>query len=179
MIQRKQSLFLFLAICCMAMCFMFPIATFDAMTPQRAAGSSELLSASAELNLIAKPTNTYAEILNSQHQDMEQFLNTWPLLVLTIAVAAISLLSIFLYKNRIRQMRIVAVAFLLAVADLFLIFIWAIDKFVDQSFVGCTDVDVHYGLGTWSVVAAIVFLFLAQRSIKKDEAKVRAADRLR
>lgn len=181
MIQRKQSLFLFLTICCMAMCFMFPIATFEAEWPPR---PGEFKPVSGELNLLAKPVpEMLSQIANSQSVTMSQkeFVNVWPLLVLTLAVAAISLLSIFLYKNRVRQMRIVAVGFLLAVVDLFLIFIWAVDAFVEPAAksMNCSDVSVSYGLGTWAVVAAIVLLFLAQRSIKKDEEKVRAADRLR
>ena len=34
-------------------------------------------------------------------------------------------------------------------------------------------------MGTWISFASIVTLFLAQHAIRKDEAKVRAADRLR
>ncbi len=36
-----------------------------------------------------------------------------------------------------------------------------------------------YSVATWAAVAAVALLFLAQRAIKRDEAKVRAADRLR
>ena len=43
----------------------------------------------------------------------------------------------------------------------------------------CTDVQVTYGVSTWAMIAAAVLRLLAQRSIKKDEEKVRAADRLR
>ena len=74
-----------------------------------------------------------------------------------------------------------AVGFLLGVVDLFLIFIWAVDAFVDQATraMSCTDVHVTYGVSTWAIIAAVVLMFLAQRYIKKDEEKVRAADRLR
>jgi C4-dicarboxylate transporter len=43
----------------------------------------------------------------------------------------------------------------------------------------CTEVHVTYGVATWAIIAAVVLMFLAQRFIKKDEEKVRAADRLR
>jgi cytochrome b561 len=86
-----------------------------------------------------------------------------------------------MYKNRVRQMRVVAVGFLLGVVDLFLIFIWAVDSFVDQATqaMACTEVHVSYGVATWAIIAAVVLMFLAQRFIRKDEEKVRAADRLR
>lgn len=184
MIQRKQSLFLFLAVCAMAMCFMFPIASFEAVSSQRSVETGEPIPVSGELNLVAKPVpEMMTQILNSQPVSMSQsnYVNVWPLMVLTLLVAVISAVSLFLYKNRVRQMRVVACGFLLGVVQLFLIFIWAVDAFVEPAVASmdCTDVAVHYGIGTWATVAAIVLLFLAQRSIKKDEAKVRAADRLR
>ena len=78
-------------------------------------------------------------------------------------------------------MRVVAVGFLLGVVEVFLIFIWAVDAFVDKATraMACTEVDVDYGIGTWCAVLAVIMLFLAERSIRKDEEKVRAADRLR
>lgn len=184
MIQRKQSLFLFLAVCAMAMCFMFPIASFEALSSQRTPDTGDPIPVSGELNLLAKPVpEMMAQILNSQPVTLSQsnYVNVWPLLVLTLLVAAIALVGIFLYKNRMRQMKVVAFGFLLGVVQLFLIFIWAVDAFVEPAAasMNCTDVVVHYGIGTWTSVAAIVLLFLAQRSIKKDEEKVRAADRLR
>lgn len=184
MIQRKQSLFLFLAVCAMATCFMFPIATFEALSSQRVPGTGDPIPVSGELNLLAKPVpEMMSQILNNQPVTLSQsnYVNVWPLLVLTLLVAAIALVSIFLYKNRVRQMKVVALGFLLGVVQLFLIFIWAVDAFVNPAVasMNCTDVAVHYGIGTWTSVAAIVLLFLAQRSIKKDEEKVRAADRLR
>jgi hypothetical protein len=56
-----------------------------------------------------------------------------------------------------------------------------VDAFVDKATraMACTEVDVDYGIGTWCAVLAVIMLFLAERSIRKDEEKVRAADRLR
>ena len=87
----------------------------------------------------------------------------------------------FLFKKRVTQMRVVAIAFLLGVVDIFLIFIWAVDSYISKVTVpmACTDIDVHYGIGTWCPIVAVILMFLAQRAIKKDEEKVRAADRLR
>ena len=179
MIQRIQSIYLLLAFLAMAACFMFPTATFTSV----GSGGMEI---SGELNLIPKESHDaqmQAQIQSGGPVTMGQrgFVKTWPLVVLTILTAVIALVSIFLFGNRVRQVRVVAVGFLLGVVDVFLIFIWAIDSYVDGATAPfqCTEVDVTYGVGTWCPIAAVVLLFLAQRAIKKDEAMVRAADRLR
>lgn len=177
MIQRKQTIFLFLAVCALAMCFIFPIASFEGKAPLG-------VPVTGELNMIPKDVpETMSQILNGEPVEIGQrgFVKTWPLIALTIVSALIALVSIFLFKNRVLQMRVVAVGFLLGVVDLFLIFIWAVDAFVNQATraMSCTDVHVTYGVSTWAIIAAVVLMFLAQRYIKKDEEKVRAADRLR
>ena len=178
MIQRKQTLFLFIAVCALALCFMYPIATF---TAQGQVGQK----VTGQLNLIAKDNpDMINQIANCEDTEISQSITgikTWPLLVLTLCVIAIALVSIFLYKKRVLQMRIVACGFLLCVINVFLIFIWAVDKWCDSATqaMACTDVNLHWGISTWAPIVAIVFLFLAQRAIKKDEEKVRAADRLR
>lgn len=177
MIQRKQSLFLLVAICAMAMCFTFPVVTVTSTSGWGAA-------VSGELNLIAK-TNPYMmdQVANSEAVVMSQkgYVSLWPLTLLTIASALVALVALFMYKNRVRQMRVVAVGYLLAVIDFALIFVWAVDAYVAKvtEVLKCTDVNVHYGIGTWLPLVAVVLMFLAQRSIRKDEEKVRAADRLR
>ena len=177
MIQRKQTLFLLVAVCAMAMCFMFPIASFNAKAPLG-------VPVSGELNLIAKENPSLMnDILNGEAVTMGQkeYIKVWPLTVLTILSAVVALVAMFLFKNRVMQMRVVAIAFLLGVVDIFLIFIWAVDSYISKVTVpmACTDIDVHYGIGTWCPIVAVILMFLAQRAIKKDEEKVRAADRIR
>lgn len=176
MIQRIQSVYLLIAACAMALCFLFPTATFCALSGQQ--------PVSGELNLIAKAApDMLNQIAEGQPVVMSQegFVNTWPLVAVALGVIAISLVSLFLYKHRVRQMRLAACGFLLAVIYVFLLFIWAVDAYVDgaTTAMNCTDIHLRYGVGTWSPAAAALLLFLAQRAIKKDEAKVRAADRLR
>ncbi len=161
----------------MAMCFMFPIASFNAKAPLG-------VPVSGELNLIAKENPSLMnDILNGEAVTMGQkeYIKVWPLTVLTILSAVVALVAMFLFKNRVMQMRVVAIAFLLGVVDIFLIFIWAVDSYISKVTVpmACTDIDVHYGIGTWCPIVAVILMFLAQRAIKKDEEKVRAADRLR
>ena len=166
----------------MLSCFAFPIASFTAQ-------SSLGVPVSGTLNIVPQDNpemmNVREGILSGQPVEMGQkgFVKTWPLLVLTILVAAVSLGSIFFYKNRRLQMKIVAVGFLLCVVDIFLIFVSFVDKYVKAVTVpmACSDADIqtHYGVGAFLPMAAAVLLFLAQRSIKSDEDKVRSADRLR
>ena len=170
-------MYLLVAALLMAICFMFPIASFKAVAPLG-------VPVTGDLTLVAKNVpETMSQILNGEPVVMGQrgFVKTWPLVVITVAVIAIAVVSIFLYKKRVLQMRVVAVGFLLSVLNVFLVFIWAVDSFVDKATaaMACTEVQVTYGVSTWAMIAAAVLLLLAQRSIKKDEEKVRAADRLR
>ena len=164
MIQRKQSIFLLLAAIALVFCFAFPIATFNAKAPLG-------VPVSGALNLIPKDNpEMMNEILNGQPVTMGQK-----------GFITIALVSIFFYKNRPTQMKVVAVGFLLTVVDIFLIFIWAVDKYIKAvtTPMACTDIHTHYAVGAFLPIVAAILFFLAQRSIKADEAKVRAADRLR
>lgn len=177
MIQRKQSIFLLLAAIALVFCFAFPMATFTAKAPLG-------VPVSGALNLIPKDNPELRnEILSGQPVTMGQkgFIKTWPLMTLTLVAIAIALVSIFLYKNRPTQAKVVAVGFLLTVVDIFLIFIWAVDKYVKvvTTPMACTDIQTRYAASAFLPIVAAVFFFLAQRSIKADEEKVRSADRLR
>lgn len=166
-----------IAVFALALTFLFPIASFSAKAPLG-------VPVSGELNIIPKDNpNMMNEILNGQPVTMGQkgFIKVWPLTVLTLLTTAIAMVTIFLYKNRVLQMRVLAVGFLLGVINIFLVFLWAVDTYVDNATtpMACTEINLKYDIGTWGAIAAIVLMFLAQRSIKKDEAKVRASDRLR
>ena len=179
MIQRIQTLYMLLAVAAMAVCFMFPVATFDTPTdlPQTMDG---------ELWLVPSRGAVHSNVGGIEMTlSQSTVFAVWPLTALVAVAACCTLVSIFMYKNRIRQMRFVMLPFLLMVVYLFLIFIWAVDNFVETATMPLSDmgqgVEVHtvYGIGAWASVAALLLLFLANRAIKKDEAKVRAADRLR
>lgn len=92
---------------------------------------------------------------------------------LTMAVLStlISLFSIFRYRNRQQQVvagRInIIINFVLMGLMLFVFFN------------GMNDDQSSLGLGAFMPIVAIVFIALANRAIMKDEALVRAADRLR
>ena len=139
----------------------------------------------AELNLFPRT----AVVDGQNHNDgaatlvapQRGFIKTWPLVLSLFLCMAIAATSIMLYRNRVLQMRVVACALLVGAVYLFLIFIWAVDAYAKAFTIpyGADAPVVTYSIGTWAPVVALVLLFLAQRAIRRDEEKVRAADRLR
>lgn len=183
MIQRVQSILLALTAVTIALLFRFPISTYVAEP------GIQNYTVNAKLNLIpqAAPTMNDQILAGSGTVNMDPSLGnvqTWPMIVLALLVAALSLAAIFMYKNRVLQLRVVAFAFLLNVIYEGLIFLFYVDKFGKgvETFANslqCGVTHTAYAAGTWIPIASIVLLFLAQRAIRKDEMKVRAADRLR
>ena len=180
MIQRIQTLWLILAALCIAACFVFPTATLH-LTDTTLEQVTE-----ARLDLLAKDNpEMLNQIMNGESKvDFSQKASgfkTWPLIALAAATIAITLVCIFLFKNRVRQARIVMVGFMINLAYAFLVFFWAVDKYADtvSNYMHLNDVSVSWYVGAYAPIASLLFLFLAQRAIRKDEAKVRAADRLR
>lgn len=180
MIQRVQSLWLVLAVCCIALCFMFPVAKYQVAMP--ATGQT----AEARLDLVAHDNPDMFDQIQQMAPVVEYSQKTsgfysWPLIVLAALTVAVMLLCIFLFGNRVRQMRIVAVAFLLNVAYVFLLFFWAVDAYGKEfaRVMAGSGLEVTWFVGAYAPIVSLVFLILAHRGIKKDEAKVRAADRLR
>lgn len=177
MIQRIQSLWLLLAATAIALMFAFPIATFHSE-------STGGMIYDAEYNVLVKTGEvscsdaTMDEMITA---GLPAMVNTaWLLTVLTILTGVLTCIAIFMYRNRVRQMRVVAFAFLLNVILIGLILLLFVKNFqtaFDQ--LTATQSAMHYSLSMWLPMISILFLLLAQHGIRKDEAKVRAADRLR
>jgi len=99
--------------------------------------------------------------------------NSAILAIINGAVCALALVSIFLYKNRNLQVRAINLALLLTCGLIGLLF------FSADSMSTTLQAKVHYLYGTYIPVILAIFLFAAIRYIKRDEALVRSADRLR
>ena len=187
MIQRVQSFYLVLSLVCMILCFMFPIATFSASNIET---GNQI---NAELNFFPKDYiygegNTADEIPSFIGQESNGP-STLPLVGLAALIGIISLVSIFLYKNRPNQVKVASFAFLFNAIYVILVFFLYIAKYKDnytaiaqaalftspESFKFAQQLSV----GFWAPLVSIILLILAIQAIKKDEAKVRAADRLR
>jgi len=158
MVQRIQSIFLLLAFLAAVTLFFIPLAGIYA------------------------PTATYKfyiyEFKNMVpgEPSLFTFMTTFPLLLLNILVAVLSVVCIFLYKNRVLQMKIVRLTILLNIVIIGLIFL-VYAKIIETNLL--TSPDYLDEAGIYFTLISLVFLILANRSIMKDEKLVRSADRLR
>ncbi len=187
MIQRIQSFYLVLVAVGVVLMFQFPIATY---TLQQFSPDNEL---TATLQLLpqqsryATPDSNDPANLVFVGSDIVSLKGVWLLDIFAAAIGIIALVSLFMYKNRMRQIRVVACGFLANVIYIFLIFFWAINGTGGNSgywhtlqVSGFQPQDVSMlSVGTITPLVTVLLLFLAQRAIRKDEIKVRAADRLR
>jgi hypothetical protein len=95
------------------------------------------------------------------------------LLASVIFLAAFSFSIIFLFKRRMVQSRMTAICLLLNVGLIVGMFLYS------DSIAKGYNTAAHFEAGSYLVIVPLIFLVLANRSIRKDEMKVRAADRLR
>lgn len=145
MIQRIQSVFLLLSALVFGALFMVPFAISDKPTVQ--------FLSDTVFNIMDHPA----------------------LIALTAIGIVLSLVAIFMYKNRTLQQRfgyfIIIVAILLPVYA-FLLFNQATQQ-------AASDVHIEDQAGLYLPCVAIVFAALANRFIKKDDKLVKSMDRLR
>jgi hypothetical protein len=152
MIQRIQSLWLLLAAAALIAIVFLPVGMFK------------------------MPHGFYecTAFLMTQAGDVEPMkIPVWFIGALSIFGAALSLLSIFMFKGRKLQQKVVWFALvvklvlLLGMVGLFVYF----KKYMD-SWVG-------YGPAVWMPLLGIVMDFFAIKAIKKDDALVKSLDRIR
>ncbi|MGB4204599.1 MAG: DUF4293 domain-containing protein [Bacteroidales bacterium] len=148
MIQRIQSVYLFLAAIAIAVMFFFPIAYSDTLD--------------FYFGLRGISDDTFLNV------------NTKPLIIIAVVLILLAVFSIFMYKNRLLQMRVIRFGVLLDLAFIIVIYFGYIDSISQKA-----NVEVQYKTGIYFPLIMLVFLILAIRAIMADEKKVRAADRLR
>ena len=93
------------------------------------------------------------------------------LLVLFAVAGALAVASIFLYANRITQMRLAMIALVVNLAGLAFAVIYMLQQVNFAS--------IAISIGIFLPLIAVIFLWLAHRNIRKDEKLVRSMDRLR
>lgn len=157
MIQRIQSLFLFLVFVSGLATFFFPIASFW-----------------GELDVIRLGA-IGVEDLSPSPSDTE-WPNTILLLVVLGLITLMAFVAIFLYKRRKVQVRLIMFGLLLNIVYLALIFFYYVPELEALT---QTSADYIREPGIYLPIASIVFLILANRFIMKDEKLIRSADRLR
>ncbi len=140
MIQRVQSIWLFLA------------ALFTAASFKFSFFSGNKLNTTTNVK-------EWIEFIASQNSIV---------MILAVAIAIASLISIFIYKDRKRQMLITLVTAIVAIIQIALYF---------NSKSAFTEASLN--LGSLFSFATPILLFLAAKAIYSDEKMVKNADRLR
>ena len=156
MIQRIQSIFLFIVVVLSAVLFFVPVAHLSDVKFLYSQSIMQVCDVNAPGSCTA-PTY-YIAALNG-------------------VIGLIALITIFLFRNRKRQMLLGNLNMLLIVAMIVLTF-FTIDKNTDSIKSGAT-LTAAYGIGSYLMVAMLIFTFLANRFIRKDDDLVRSADRIR
>lgn len=96
-------------------------------------------------------------------------------LLLTLAIIAIPLVAIFLFKKRKQQMQ-VALLGLVGCAGFIVLSIMRISNFNNST---PAPVNGSYMPGIFLPIISMIFLVMAMRGIRKDEKLVKSLDRLR
>lgn len=145
MIQRIQSIFYLISGLCFAGLFKFPFATSDVSIPQ-------LLS-------------------DRVYNVMDNIV----LIILALAGAIISIVAIFLFKNRTMQIRSGYIIIILSILTPLVAFLLIYNE---QTAVRDAS-GINDEPGIFLPVVALIFAFLANRFVKKDDKLVKSMDRLR
>lgn len=153
MIQRIQSIYLFLAATALASPIFLPLPLATA------SGDPAVLQATG----------------NNFFADGTFWAKEFPGGMSLLFAAVFSVFAIFLYKNRPRQMRLAGGMSILTIL-LSALFAALGYHYANQLPEGAT---AQLGLGSAFPLVAVSLLMLAYRAIKKDEELVRSADRLR
>ncbi|SRR6056297_1774800 len=157
MIQRIQSLYLFIAFLLMGSLFFLPLA------------------------IVSTESDLYTVMFDGFYKSYSEtvFIQTIPLIILLVVIVALSFVSIFLYKKRIIQMRLnfINIILMLGYAGLLFFYItsFANGKFTEE----ITSETIHYKIYAAFPFVSAVITYLAIRAIGKDEALVRSIDRIR
>lgn len=154
MIQRIQSVFLLLAAICLAMLFTKPMSFISIF------GDVSYLKASSQAMLKDGLFTVDDHII---------------LLILVLIAIVGSLITIFLFKNRKLQMKLIRIIIVICIVSLILaILLFGKDYQLIQE-----GTEITIGFGYLAPVLALVFTVLALRYIHKDEKLIRSSDRLR
>lgn len=106
----------------------------------------------------------------------------WPMAVISIAIPLLALVTIFLFKHRLLQARLNIMNVILCIGYYALVALYA--AFVVKGYEPLNEqllAGAEWYLNVWAAfpLVNIILLMMATRRILKDEALVRAADRLR
>ncbi len=154
MIQRIQSLYLFAVIIACACLFFLPLAKYIVND-----------------NFIFL---TISGIDANGVKNLPEFPNTIPLLIVNIVLAVMSAFVLFMFKKRIMQIKMLKITLIVNILLIAGVFYYA-DLFQKVDGIGSTI----YKYWAYIPIVSAVCIFMANKAIRKDEAKIRASSRIR
>lgn len=152
MIQRKQTIFLLIAVILTVVCLCLPLGTFT---------SEGVLGGKNDMY------NLWIAMANGGHD-----CSVLALFVILLLTCSISLIAIFMYHNRIVQSRFCTFNILLTIGwyIIYKVFVLNLEGDYGQFSISYTSI---------LPLISLVLYFMARKAILADEALVRAADRIR
>jgi hypothetical protein len=153
MIQRIQTIYLFVSLVLIALIFVVPIAH---------------LIYGGEQFITFRPAGFYDDYAGTVN------LPTITVVILISVILCVYIISIFLYKRRVIQARLCVINIVL-LAGLLAVFIYHLVFFIKR----VPGADFSPGLSILFPLIAVILTYLAFRSIRKDELLVKLAERIR
>lgn len=152
MLQRIQSVYLFIAFLFSLVSYIWPIAIFKTLD-----------------------TKIILFVKGMENSNGDVIVNAYPYLILSGIISFMILFQIFNYKKRIRQMQTGKVIIILSALWYIMggVYVFNYFKTFDVFLTGRPLISV------FAPLLIIVFIILANKSIKKDEDLVRSVDRIR
>lgn len=151
MIQRKQTLFLFLALVATVACLCLPVGRVE---PEGMGVSPVLYN------------------LGVRMQDGSINWSAWPLFAILVLTCPLGLAAIFLYKRRMLQAKVCVAC---AVIDV----IWVGYLALYATKLMPVEGTFHLSFGSCLPIVAFILFLMARHGIIQDEKLVRSADRIR
>jgi len=157
MIQRIQSIWLFLAAVVIFALFLFPY-----MQYADSSGTGYALKVAGTFgNVDGQPTRVS---------------NSWLLTLATVLIGLFPLYIVFLFKDRKKQIRMSY----LSIVSVLLLGVWFyLNINATLTAAGLPFALQYIGVGFFLLPVVIILLFMAIGAIKRDEKLIRSADRLR
>ncbi len=169
MIQRVQTIFLFLITVAMGIALTNPIWEKINVQPPTSAHLTALLYSQQQTPL--QQPGLPAQVIPATYET-----SVWYLALLIALVGLSSFYAIFQYKNRLTQTAMCAVNALMLTAIMGIILYRTL--YIGKGYGNPADQGTFLP-GFYAIIAALVFNALANRFIRRDEKLVRGSDRLR
>ena len=101
-------------------------------------------------------------------------ITTYPIAITVIASTILALIAIFMYKNRMKQVKVVSISIFLDIMfyPIFAAYMWYTKDLLN-------NINLSLSFALLIPIASIILKFLATKAIKADEKLVRSADRIR